>query len=101
MEVTDFERDHPEREEGEVFVTNSNTMRFVGWKTKRKGKIPYDVHGNQNYPKGWFPIFAQIEDVRQNSTLTDGEELIERMLPKYALEEMRKTKEEKEKSLVS
>ncbi len=53
---------HPELQEGEVFLSNDNLESYKGlvWKIKRKGKVPYDtsdsvIHGADEY----FPVFVQ------------------------------------------
>lgn len=77
----DFNRDsHPERQDDEVWVTNTDdnadTIPFedehpgsgwdqIGWKTKRKGTVVYD---NKGIPLGnrWpdaFPVFVKQEEI--------------------------------------
>ena len=55
--------EHPEMKEGEMFLTNSRDEGYshIGWKTKRKGKVAFTIHG---YPvkTGLFPVFVQKEE---------------------------------------
>ena len=54
---------HPELEEGETFLTNSTLENYphIGWKTKRKGMIAYDV--NDVPVKGLIPVFVQQSEI--------------------------------------
>jgi len=63
------EKEHPETLEGEMYVTNccsgifdsaDDDYRDIGWKTKRKGTIAYDVYGN--IIAGSYPVFMQIKE---------------------------------------
>ncbi len=91
----DFNRDsHPERQEDEVFVTNTDDEPAfglplgmngisgwdrIGWKTKRKGSIAYDIHGEPlggRWPSG-YPVFAKKSEIEK----VDKESL-KKMLPK-------------------
>ncbi len=66
---------HPELQDGEVFITNasdSSSGKYpgdtrsdwdaCGWKTKRRGKVAYDIHGKP-ISAGVFPIFARREEL--------------------------------------
>ena len=70
-------KNHPELRKGEVFLTNaSNDLRLrdingyikkrsswesVGWRTKRKGTVAYDILGG---PINWmFPVFVQRDEL--------------------------------------
>ena len=48
---------HPELKEGEVFLTNTDNpeMTNIGWKSKRLGRVAYDIHGL--IVKGLYPVF--------------------------------------------
>jgi len=97
--VTDFERDHPERQEDEVFLGNYNTDPDDGdprdprhfsdfdllenYKTKRKGTVVYDPDGKVNerlmrlhYP--YVPVFVKQEEVLR----IGGQKDLDRLLPK-------------------
>lgn len=70
-----FNREHPELKEGEVFLTNINAHDFhcVGWKTKRGGKVAYDVHGEVVATDGsFFPVFAQKAELETNGIDTES-----------------------------
>ena len=67
---------HPELQEGEIFLTNTNEgMSWCGWKTKRQGKIAYDIEGNPISHMGYVPIFVQRSELRAAgiTKLSDGE----------------------------
>ncbi|HTH93324.1 MAG TPA: hypothetical protein VL576_02520 [Candidatus Paceibacterota bacterium] len=94
MKKLDFNRDnHPEREDDEVFITNtsdevdyifSETGRSgydaIGWNTKRKGVIAYDIHGvalGGRWPNS-FPVFVKQNEIASSE---DGKKILERLLP--------------------
>lgn len=68
---------HPELEEGEIFLTNSNQRVFeeMEWLSKRKGKVALDGNGLMTGNTDWFPVFIgkkelydsgkDIKDVRK------------------------------------
>ncbi len=82
-------KNHPERLPDEVFITNANdsteysddgqsSYQMIGWKTKRKGQVAYDVDG-EPLGKRWegaFPVF-----VKQSEIGARGKEILERLLP--------------------
>ena len=53
---------HPEIKQGEIFLTNSTLEDYnnIGWKTKRRGIVAYDINGN--VIKGLFPVFILREE---------------------------------------
>ena len=55
----EIEDEHPEIEEGEIFLGNSTEEDYqkIGWKTKRKANIAFDRSGNTII--GLFPVFIQ------------------------------------------
>lgn len=64
-----IERKHPETREGEIYLTNCCLDVFnnpddeyykIGWKTKRKGKVAYDIYGN--IIENAYSVFIQIEE---------------------------------------
>ncbi|USN95096.1 MAG: hypothetical protein H6791_01570 [Candidatus Nomurabacteria bacterium] len=85
-----FNKNHPERLDDEVFITNA-TDKFdfeehrssydaVGWKTKRRGDVSYDIDGKplgQRWP-GSFPVFAKIAEIEKSE---NGKEILKRLLP--------------------
>lgn len=85
-----FNRNHPERLDDEVFITNADdefdflegtsSYMAVGWMTKRRGDVSYDIHGNTLGSKwtGSFPVFAKKEEIRMAE---NGEEILKRLLP--------------------
>lgn len=61
--VKDFNYNHPEEGENEVFVTNAweDDYYHIGWSTKRKGKQAYDIYGNPL--KSGFPVFVKKSEL--------------------------------------
>ena len=59
-------KEHPEQEDGETFLTNSTLEDYphVGWKTKRKGMIAYDI--NDVPIKGLIPVFVQQSEISKD-----------------------------------
>jgi len=64
-------RNHPELQKGEVFLTNipdeesaahgHGLKRVEKWKTKRMGRIAYDINGHQI--DNMLPVFVQKDEV--------------------------------------
>ncbi|MEK7082586.1 MAG: hypothetical protein AAB972_00320 [Patescibacteria group bacterium] len=65
MKTLIVSKNHPELQDGEVFLTNASYRRSswesIGWRTKRKGVIAYDIYGKQI--NGMFPVFVQKEEL--------------------------------------
>jgi|GEM_PF-2507220 len=80
VDEPDFNRNHPERKDDEVFITNSDSEDFsdIGWKTKRYGVDAYDIHGKRfsEYPRT-FPVFAKISEILN---VPNGKQILERLL---------------------
>lgn len=57
-----FNDTHPELEKGEIFLCNTAnpTASQYDWKTKRVGKVAYNIHGEK--AKGLYPVFRQKDD---------------------------------------
>ncbi len=84
-----FNRDcHPERQPDEVWVTNADddydfgdgsSWEHVGWKTKRRGEVAYDINGVPLGDRwhGSFPVFAKQSEIAQ-----EDKEILQRMLPR-------------------
>lgn len=85
-----FNKNHPERLDDEVFITNAdNEINFpkgkssyqvIGWKTKRRGNVAYDINGKpleNRWPES-FPVFVKQEEIRMEK---DGDEILKRLLP--------------------
>ena len=54
--------EHPEKKEDEIFLTNAtyDEYRHIGWKSKRKGHIAYDIFGDRlNFV---FPVFVNKQE---------------------------------------
>lgn len=90
MAKKDFNKNHPERLDDEVFITNSDdefdfeenrsSYDAVGWKTKRRGEVAYDIYGKplgQRW-RGSFPVFAKIAEIEKSE---NGKEILKRLLP--------------------
>lgn len=86
----DFNKNHPERRDDEVFITNSDdefdfesgtrSYRAIEWRTKRRGNISYDSNGKplgDKWPES-FPVFVKQEEIRMAE---DGEEILKSLLP--------------------
>lgn len=61
-----FRKNHPETQEGEVFLTNADSEGFaehIGWKSKRKGEVAYDVHNKPVKSYDFFPVFVQRSEL--------------------------------------
>lgn len=70
-----FNKNHPEKGEGEVFLTNVGDSdrefsffdhggyQHIGWKTKRKGSTAYDVNGKE--VDGMNPVFVQRSELEK------------------------------------
>jgi hypothetical protein len=91
MEKKDFNKNHPERLDDEVFITNADdefdfseenksSYDHVGWKTKRRGNIAFDINGKPLGQRwsGSFPVFAKIAEIEKSE---HGEEILKRLLP--------------------
>ncbi len=81
-----FNKNHPELKEGEVFLTNTESdeyeFRFprfddfghgfaaIGWKTKRKGSVAYDIYGKP--VRGLIPVFVQREELKKGGIDPDN-----------------------------
>lgn len=81
----DYRKNHPEMQEGEVLITNSDDEGYgcVGWKSKRKGKVTYDT---SNKPLGhrWpdsFPVFAQRDELEEHGV--DPDKIWKRRMPSF------------------
>ena len=83
MKVNKINKAHPELREGEIFLTNASDFRrgaviissfgqrahvdhrsdweSIGWRTKRRGVIAYDVYDKPI--NGMFPVFVQREEL--------------------------------------
>jgi hypothetical protein len=64
--VDNFNRDHPEREPGEIWLCNATNENYhnIGWKTKRVGMSAYTKNGEYlSKRNGLFPVFVQAEEL--------------------------------------
>ena len=69
-----FRKNHPEAREGEVFLTNSDTKGFVnhiGWKSKRKGEVAYNVDNKPVNSYDFFPVFVQRSELEKGGINPD------------------------------
>ena len=87
-EVSDFRKDHPERMDDEVYFGNFDEedcgdgtgrtgWECVGWKTKRKGQVAYNVRGVPYL--GAAPIFPVF--VKQSEINAKDPEITKGLLP--------------------
>lgn len=85
--MSEFNKNHPEREEDEVFMCNcgtdpvspgkesnhSSSFRRLPWITKRRGKKAYGVNG-EPFDSRWkdsFPVFVKQSEINEkDSALT-------------------------------
>lgn len=76
-----FNKNHPERQEDEVFITNADKEEFKDffWKTKRMGIVAYTLHGKK-IPRSreLFPVFVKIRELKSSKK---GEILLKKLLP--------------------
>ncbi|MEK7511707.1 MAG: hypothetical protein AAB575_01705 [Patescibacteria group bacterium] len=62
---------HPELQEGEIWVTNSDMNELkVGWKTARVGTIAYNSSGE--VVEGLKPVFAKKEEVEKGKKIINN-----------------------------
>ncbi len=56
---------HPEVQDGEVFFTNATGRQFklMRWKSKRIGTVTYDMDGNHQKFRNWFPVFIKKDEL--------------------------------------
>lgn len=68
MGTPDFNKNHPERTDDEVFLTNANNEVYakIDWATKRAGNTAYSPEGSPlgNAWPGAFPVFAKQKEIR-------------------------------------
>jgi len=86
----DFNKNHPERLDDEVFVANADdeinpqrgitSYRAIGWTTKRRGGIAYNANGKPFRGNGHksFPVFVKQREIKAEE---DGEEILKELLP--------------------
>ncbi len=62
---------HPEQLPGEVHLLNSapETVRYIGWKSKRAGKVALDLDGVE--VPGQVPVFVSAAELEKVGQLTD------------------------------
>lgn len=63
------QQSHPEIRSGEVFLTNADEdlFRQLGWMSKRRGHIAFDVKGNpisDSWPDS-FPVFVKKKELEK------------------------------------
>jgi hypothetical protein len=64
---------HPELKTGEMFLTNCSCETHYNeliWKSKRKGKLAYDIHGE--YVIGLFPVFVNKKEYAEHMAKLRG-----------------------------
>ena len=63
--MSKFNQQHPELQDGEVFLQNTANaeMTSIPFETKRLGKVAYDRKGEIMRDSGLFPVFKQKTDV--------------------------------------
>lgn len=65
----DFNKTHPELQEGEVFLTNAAPIDWdkIVYESKRKGDIAYMINGTplkEGNPVSWhFPVFVKRDEL--------------------------------------
>lgn len=67
---------HPEQLVGEVHLLNSDpeTVRYIGWKTKRVGKIALDMDGVE--VPGQVPLFVMADELAEAGQLTKRDTVV-------------------------
>ncbi|MEY4440808.1 MAG: hypothetical protein RLY49_434 [Candidatus Parcubacteria bacterium] len=82
--MQDFNRNHPERHEDEVFIGNffdedgESAFEQIGWQTKRRGLNTYTKDRKLIFIDGTYPVFVKKSEI-QNSP--NGEKILEGLLP--------------------
>lgn len=69
-------RHHPEQRDGEIYMgdDNASTFKHIGWDTKRKGKVPYDIKGRPLFSdQGLFPVFVQQRELEAFGFVFDSD----------------------------
>lgn len=73
--MSDLTKKHPEQMDDEIFLCNAShekgeyegdsrsSYQCIGWKTKRAGRIAYDVHGKV-INDVMFPVFVKIKEIK-------------------------------------
>jgi len=66
--LTNIDQNHPERLRDEVFLINirgdSNQLRQISWRTKRRGIIAYDT--NDMRIENHFPVFIKKQEIEDD-----------------------------------
>ena len=61
-----FNAEHPELEDGEMFLSNTNEEGYqrIRWKTKRRGEVAYNIDGIiiDKQSINLFPVFVQKQE---------------------------------------
>lgn len=84
MSKRSFNVNHPEIMKGEVFLTNvgegrdfgmsfplhNDDFAAIGWKTKRCGRIAYDIYGKP--VSGMEPVFVQRDELKKGGIDPDN-----------------------------
>ncbi len=84
MSGKSFNKKHPEIQNGEVFLTNvgdnhdfssvymehGDGFSNIGWKTKRRGSIAYDIYGKP--VSGMKPVFVQRDELKKGGIDPDN-----------------------------
>jgi hypothetical protein len=62
---------HPEQRSGEVHLLNSDpeTVRYIGWKTKRAGEVALDF--DANIVAGQVPVFVAAKELKAAGQLDE------------------------------
>lgn len=94
MSTTSFNENHPELNEGEVFLTNSDerpaipkdgrpadstNYSIIPFSTKRKGKTSYDIRGvpvdNDSWPES-FPVFVSKAEINSIGGIEEAKKIL-------------------------
>ena len=54
---------HPETKKGEIFLTNTDEVNNIGWKTARAGKVAYRADGTVDVD--CVPVFVQTWELEK------------------------------------
>lgn len=67
-------KEHPEALEGEVLLTNADSegLDHIGWKSKRRGNVAYDIHNKPIKSHDFFPVFVQRQELLKGGIDPDG-----------------------------
>jgi len=72
LDECNFNKNHPELRDGEVFLSNCTDNDMVGWKTKRSGNVSYDTSGKRIVDSSdLHPVFVKQSELDEAGVTLD------------------------------